>query len=300
MSDFTKLSNQIQLPTPVSELGLINGVQVFVKRDDLTHPEVSGNKWRKLKRNLEFCLANNYKGVISFGGAFSNHIYSLSAACSIVGLPFAAIIRGEEVNENNSTLKVLAARGQKIFKISREEYQKKSESKVVREVLASYPEYYLIPEGGTNKLGIEGMQELVDELMSQCPDFDYLVCSAGTFGTSAGIFSALPSTINLVVYPALIGKWVHEEINKILSLDDHPQNLMIRDEYHFGGYGTGLETMKAVIDDFYIRYGFTLDPVYTSKAFYGMFEDINKGFYKNGSTVIFYHSGGLQGLNAQK
>jgi 1-aminocyclopropane-1-carboxylate deaminase len=297
---FKHLLNQVHVPTPIMELGQIHGVRLLVKRDDLIHEDISGNKWRKLKLNLQHCLEQSYEGIISFGGAFSNHIYSLSAACDILNLPFVAIIRGEEVNDNNSTLKVLLKRSQKVIKVTREEYQLKTESVIIQQIISKYKNYLIIPEGGTNGLAIDGMKELVEELTEQCAHPDYLVCSAGTFGTSAGILKHLSGDTKLMVYPALKGKWVHTEIQKLLPEKTQFGNLVIRDMYHFGGYGKGLIKSNMVINEMNDRFNLPLDPVYTAKAFAGMLEDIKAGYYKKGSTVIFYHSGGLQGVDVNK
>jgi 1-aminocyclopropane-1-carboxylate deaminase len=293
------LCKLIQVPTPILDLGEINGVRVKVKRDDLTHPEISGNKWRKLKYNLKYCLENGYSGIISFGGAFSNHVYSLSSACFLLKIPLIVIIRGEEVNENNSTLKYLLDRGQTVVKVNRSNYKLKLQSREIKTVIDQNQAFYIIPEGGTNELALEGVKEVGDEIVSQDTKFDYLLCSFGTGGTAAGLIQVVGNK-KLVVYPALKGDWMVTEIKKLLPKYGSFDKLIIRDQYHFGGYAKGIQQLLPFIKENKAKYQLPLDPIYTSKMWYGMLEDIDNGFYPKGSTLMLYHSGGLQGVNVNK
>jgi 1-aminocyclopropane-1-carboxylate deaminase len=294
------LCKLIQVPTPILDLGEIHGVRVKVKRDDLTHPEISGNKWRKLKYNLKYCLENGYSGIISFGGAFSNHVYSLSSACFLLKIPLIVIIRGEEVNENNSTLKYLLDRGQTMVKVNRSSYKLKLQSDEIKAVIDQNQAFYIIPEGGTNDLALEGVKEVGDEIVSQDTKFDHLLCSLGTGGTAAGLLQSNLGNKKLVIYPALRGDWMVTEIKKLLPKYGSVDKLMIRDQYHFGGYAKGIQQLLPFIEENKAKYQLPLDPIYTSKMWYGMLEDIKNGFYPKGSTLMFYHSGGLQGVNVNK
>jgi 1-aminocyclopropane-1-carboxylate deaminase len=294
------LCSKILVPTPCDYLGKFNGIEVIIKRDDLTHPEISGNKWRKLKYNLKHCIDNKYSGIISFGGAFSNHIYSLSAACDFLKIPLVVIVRGEEVNENNSTLGVLGKRGQIIEKVNRSEYRNREQSVTIKNVLLKYPNHYVINEGGTNEIALLGVSEVVEELNEQDCPFNYLICSAGTGGTAAGLYQALDLSQKLVVYPALKGSWMETEIHKLLKTKQTSEKLHMRNQYHFGGYGKGIQEMNNFINETVKETNLTLDPIYTSKAFFGMMQDISNGFFPFGSSLVFYHSGGLQGSTITK
>ncbi|HMP30653.1 MAG TPA: pyridoxal-phosphate dependent enzyme, partial [Saprospiraceae bacterium] len=224
--DWVELCSQIIVPTPIQFLYEINGVQIFIKRDDLNHESISGNKWRKLKYNLKEYEASHFEGIISFGGAYSNHIFSLSAACHLLNIPLIVIVRGKDANEANSTLHVLTQRNQTIIKVDRSVYRQKLESQEIQDILYHYKNFMVLPEGGTNVHALLGVGEVVDELRLQDVLFDYLVCSMGTGGTAAGLLQKLNAEEKLVVYPALKGSWIKSEIVHLAQQSEKLPNLV--------------------------------------------------------------------------
>lgn len=257
-------------------------IQLFVKRDDLIHPEVSGNKWHKLRLNLEEAKKNNLD-VLTFGGAYSNHIIATAFACEAEGIKCVGIIRGEELNEqSNSTLYRAFQRGMTLRFVSRADYKLK---KLPEDISTS--DYYVIPEGGANILGVQGVASSIDR------SFDYIVCASGTGTTVAGYLSSKTSE-KVVAIPALKGgEWLKDSI---LSFGGNAENLECWNDYHFGGYGKTNEVLFSFIKEVFTEYNLLLDPIYTAKAFYGLMDQI-KHDKLNGARICFVHTGGLQGWN---
>jgi 1-aminocyclopropane-1-carboxylate deaminase len=284
----------IKTPTPLQFCTEINHVKIYIKRDDLTHHEISGNKWRKLKYNLSAYHSGDYKGMVSFGGAYSNHVFSLSSLCRQEQIQLTLFIRGEEISVENPTLAHARACNAEIIKISREAYRTKELGLEYQEFISSHPNYYFIPEGGTNELALHGVHEVIYEIRDQINHFDFLITSMGTGGTAAGFLQKLYKNEQLIVYPALKGSWITGEINSLAKVND--KLLTVRHDYTFGGYAKGLDQTNIIIENVFGKYNLPLDPIYTSKAFHGFISDIELGFYPPGFTCIFYHSGGLQSL----
>ncbi len=285
------------LPSPIQEihdpLFERKGLQVFVKREDLIHPVIMGNKWRKLKYNLEKARHQGCSGIVTMGGAFSNHILATAAAASENNLSSTGIIRGEELNpDSNPTLKNAAAFGMQFDFISRERY------KCIREhpeqVKEMHPEAYFLPEGGTNDLAIRGCSELIEEIDM---DFDFICTPVGTGGTFAGIVKALDPQRHAIGVSALKGGFIHENIRELFSEQQvSKENYILLDQYHFGGYAKSTDELIDFILDFKGKYGVLLDPVYTGKLFYGVIDLIRKDFFKFNHRIILIHTGGIQGI----
>jgi 1-aminocyclopropane-1-carboxylate deaminase len=279
--------------TPLEYCDTLHEVEVYIKRDDLTHPEIMGNKWRKLKYNFLEYEKGNFEAIISFGGAFSNHVFSLASLSKYKNIPLHLIIRGEDADEGNPTLAHAIKCGAFIHKVSRDEYRLKEHGPVAIKIIQNLKNIFIIPEGGTNSFAYMGVREVINDIRNQIDRFDYFVSSFGTGGTAAGLISAIHNTEQLVVYPALKGSWIKNEITNLTGRSY--TNLTIRYQYTFGGYAKNLDMTQEIIIKYSKKYGFQLDPVYTSKAFEGMMIDIENGFYAKGSRIVFYHSGGLQG-----
>ena len=267
-------------------------VDLFIKRDDLIHPDVSGNKWRKLKYNLLAAKESGVQKIITMGGAYSNHIYSIAAACQKLGLEVLGLIRGDQ-NELNATLEFAASCGMQIKFILRDQYRQIREHP--ESVLKNYPDYSFIPEGGTNQLALKGVHEMVNEVSGF---FDCWVVSCGTGGTMAGMVTALRGESHIIGFPALKGAgFLNNDIKKLIqqSQSDLYDNWELNLDFHFGGYAKISDQLIGFIRKFEQSQRILLDPVYTGKMIFGLYDCIQKGIFPKGSKIIAIHTGGLQG-----
>lgn len=269
-----------------------NSISVTIKREDLIHPVVSGNKFRKLKYNLLQAKTENKKTLLTFGGAFSNHIAAVAFAARENGFESIGIIRGDELGDKiaqNATLQFAQECGMKFEFVSREAYRLKNESSFLERLKLKFGDFYLIPEGGTNELAVKGCQEI---LTDEDREFDYICCAAGTGGTISGIInSALPHQ-KVLGFPALKGDFLQDEICIFVQ----NKNWKLINDYHFGGYGKVNEELIAFINDFYNTTQVPLDPVYTGKMVFGVIDMIQKNYFPAQSNILLIHTGGLQGI----
>lgn len=279
--------------TPIQELRLGNPkVRVLVKREDQNHPHVSGNKWWKLKHNLEAALAGGYNTVLTFGGAFSNHLYATAAAARELGLKSIGIVRGEEVEPLNPTLAFARSQGMRLEFVSRDAYRQKNESEFIKQLQQRFANFYLMPEGGTNPLAVKGCEEL-GKWLSREAMFDVITLPVGTGGTLAGLVNSLPGKSVLGFSSLKSGSFLKEEVRKYLSRD--ATDWAIVEDFHFGGYGKITEELKSFIVHFEKEHGIPLDPVYTGKMMFGLVQMIKGGKFADGTTILALHTGGLQG-----
>lgn len=274
----------------------INGCVLTMKREDLLHPTVSGNKYRKLKYNLEYAKKHQYESLLTFGGAFSNHIAATAAAGKQHGFKTIGIIRGEELGipstkttAQNPTLAFALECGMQLHFISREQYRKKDEVRFCESLKEQFYNPYIIPEGGTNDLAIKGCEEILTDTDAH---FDFVCCASGTGGTVSGIINRLVPGQKGLVFPALKGNWMKDEILKFTRNEQWD----IINEYHFGGYARVNPELVYFINTFKETYDIRLDPVYTGKMMYGLFAMINDGFFPENSRILAVHTGGLQGI----
>jgi 1-aminocyclopropane-1-carboxylate deaminase len=283
-------------PTPVQEIHdpILDkaGVRLLLKREELNHPYVSGNKWWKLKYNLEEATHTGKKTLLTFGGAFSNHIFATAAAAQELGFESIGIIRGEETLPLNHTLSFAATTGMKLHYVSRERYRNKTQSEFIDQLQQQFGDFYLIPEGGTNELAVKGVIEFAQTLGN---DFDYLCCSIGTGGTLAGIINGIPNNKNILGFSSLKGgDFLDADVKNWLTSGQHSDWRIITD-YHFGGYGKTTAALEQFKSHFETRNTIPLDNVYTAKMMAGIFDLVQKSFFKTGSTLLAIHTGGLQG-----
>lgn len=283
-------------PTPVQEIHdpVLDkaGVRLLMKREDLNHPYVSGNKWWKLKYNLEEAVRSGEKTLLTFGGAYSNHIFATAAAAQEVGLKSIGIIRGEETLPLNHTLSYAVNCGMKLHHVSREQYRNKTQATFVEELHQQFGDFYLIPEGGTNALAVKGVTEFANALHNQ---FDYLCCSVGTGGTLAGIINGISADKKIIGFSSLKGgEFLKADVEYWIDHSLHSDWQIITD-YHFGGYGKTTAVLKEFKTKFETEHGIPLDLVYTAKMMAGIVDLVQKGFFKKGSTLLALHTGGLQG-----
>lgn len=267
-------------------------ISVTIKREDLLHPVVSGNKFRKLKYNLLQAKAENKETLLTFGGAFSNHIAAVAYAAQEQGFRSVGVVRGDELNEktdSNPTLQFAKECGMQFEFVSREAYRHKTEASFVEELKAKFGDFYLVPEGGTNALAIKGCQEI---LTGEDAKFDYICCAVGTGGTISGIINSALSHQKVLGFPALKGNFLQDEI-RIFAEND---NWELINDYHFGGYAKINEELVHFINQFYEDTKIPLDPVYTGKMVFGVLDLIQKDFFPAHSNILLIHTGGLQGI----
>ena len=275
-------------------------VRLLVKRDDLIHPEVSGNKWRKLKYNIELVLFQKKDGILTFGGAYSNHLLATAAACKLAGLKSIGIVRGEELNANsNENLKRCAELEMELKFVSREEYDSRNEKSAQETWKEEHPFYLLVPEGGANYYGIVGCQEIVKELPAE---IDHLFVAQGTTTTSCGLLVGIGESTQLHVVPALKGFDSKAEMKKQLfpflideeSILEHLNRIEVHSEAHFGGYGKWNQELTDFISKCKKEYDVPLDKIYTGKAFYALMDWLKDQHFPTPQTIVFLHTGGLQ------
>lgn len=272
------------------------GVRVIVKREDSNHSHVSGNKWWKLKYNIQEARRRNCDTLVTFGGAYSNHIYATAAAANECGLKSVGIIRGDELNGDNPTLRFAKSVGMRLEFIDRSSYRQKTSAEAVRSCQEKYPNAFIIPEGGTNDLAIKGITEFATKHLAEI-DYDYLILPVGTGGTMSGIINGTTSNKKILGISSLKGgSFLEAEIREFLTEESREKtNWKVLTDYHFGGYGKVTSDLLDMITVFERDYDLPLDPVYTGKAMAALIEEVKKENFARGSTILFLHTGGLQG-----
>ncbi|GAB3165236.1 1-aminocyclopropane-1-carboxylate deaminase/D-cysteine desulfhydrase [Telluribacter humicola] len=286
-------------PTPLQELRdeVVQeaGVRLYIKRDDLIHPAVSGNKWRKLKYNLIRAKELGHDSVLTFGGAYSNHLFAMAAAGKAADLNTIGVVRGDELTAYSSpTLQYCQKQGMQLHFISREAYRQKECSEQVKHLLKERGDIFIVPEGGSNELALPGVGEMVQEVEQQLTHLtDYFAVAAGTGGTAAGILSA-PAPV--LAFSALKrGEFLREEIRTLVGDTALVEHLQLFTDYHFGGYARYTSELLDFIRSFEQQHGIPLEQVYTGKMMFGLYDLMQKGYFTPGSTLVAVHTGGLQG-----
>ncbi len=285
--------NAAQSPLQIVEWPLFveHGITVYLKRDDLLHPFVSGNKWRKLKYNLMEAENQGFKRLLTFGGAYSNHIAAVAAAGQATGFETIGVIRGEELHtQSNQTLQFAAQCGMQLKFVSREAYRNKNA------LFDLHGEgCYKIPEGGSNALAVKGVREVTGEIRAQLSGkMDYLCTPFGTGATAAGLIAAATQE-KVLIFPALKMQEtsVRNHLEAFVSLED--KKAIVLTDYHFGGYGKETEELTAFISAFEAQMLIPLEQVYTGKMMFGLVDLVRKGYFRKGDVIVALHTGGLQG-----
>lgn len=283
----------------LNELNTQN-IELFVKRDDLIDVHVSGNKWRKLKYNVEQAKTLKKNGILTFGGAYSNHLVATAAACYKSGLKAIGIVRGDELTENsNSTLQQCADFGMELQFVSRLDYAARNEKSYQEELNFEFPNYLIVPEGGANYYGMIGCQEILKETPN---DFDYVFVAQGTTTTSIGLALGIAEKTRLMVVPVLKGFDSLSEMKTLLRytgfessmIEDVLANVTVLDDYHFGGYGKYTDELLDFMQNKYAETQLPLDPVYTGKVLFALQDWVLKNNLKN-KRILLVHTGGIQG-----
>ena len=288
------------LPTPLQELTdeviASAGIKLYIKRDDLVHSTVSGNKWRKLKYNLEDAKDKNASALLTFGGAFSNHLYATAAAGNALGFKTIGIVRGEDnVQKLTPTLQFCTEQNMQLHYVSRQEYRERNNPEYLEKISLQFGNPYLIPEGGTTDLALKGVQEMTVEVEAQLAKSpDYYALAVGTGGTAAGI---LASGNDVLAFSALKGgSFLEKDIENLLPEKDKKGKLKLFTDYHFGGYAKWTPELIQFIKEFKNQHHIQLEQVYTAKMFYGLYDLVKQGYFKKGTVIVAVHTGGLQGL----
>lgn len=269
-----------------------NNVNLFVKRDDLTHPLITGNKWRKLKHNLIFAKQQNISKLISFSGPFSNHLYALAGASRLFDFNSEVIVRGPQLDANNPCLKFAAACGVKLTPVNRLTYRRRNDLDYLTELQNSKPDSLIIPEGGSNQLAIKGMIELAHSL----PDVDEVWCATGSAGTLAGLVEGLPEETKIRGVAVLKqADYLNETVKQLSPKAQHQTNWQLLTEYHYGGYGKFNAELWQFCQN--LRHQLPLEPIYTGKLLFTLFNLVKQRRFPAGSKLLAIHTGGLQGLN---
>ena len=267
--------------------------QLYLKRDDLLGNGLSGNKLRKLKYNIKAAQNLGFKTVLTFGGAYSNHILAASFVKKKYGIDVIGVIRGEELATKfyeNPTLKAAYENGMQFHFITRTDYRKKSDSFFIESLKEKFGDFYLLPEGGTNALAIKGCQEI---LAKDDFSFDYVTCSVGTGGTISGIINSSKENQQIIGFSALKGDFLKHDVGLLTS----QKNWEINTEYHFGGYAKYDRCLIQFINDFKEKTDIQLDSIYNGKQLYGIIDLLKKGCFKKNTSILAIHTGGLQSID---
>ena len=275
-------------------------ISLLIKREDMNHTHLSGNKWYKLKYNIQEAKEQGKDTLLTFGGAYSNHIYAVAAAGKIFNFNTIGIIRGEEHSPLNPTLSFAKQNGMKFYYLNRATYRKKNSPEILNDLIKIFGDFYHLPEGGTNVFAVNGCSEIIDKINE---DYDYICCPCGTGGTLAGLISGLNGEKFALGFAVLKGaSFLKQNVESLLELIGKPtlSNWNINLDYHFGGYAKFNRQLLEFVDRFISIAGIPIEPIYTGKMLFGIYDLISKGFFKQESRIVVIHTGGLQGLSGLK
>lgn len=275
-------------------------VRLFIKRDDLMHKFISGNKWRKLKYNIEEAIKQGFTKLLTFGGAYSNHIYATAACGKIFGFETIAVIRGERREPLNTTLIFAENCGMQLKFVSRDLYSIKHLSNFTDNLVAEFGSFYMIPEGGTNALAVQGSSEILTQ--NEYEYYTHICCCCGTGGTMAGIIVGSQGKSNILGFSVLKGDFMKGNVVKLLEDYANSYNLqspsfsnfLIDNHYHFGGYAKTKPLLTNFIADFINEFHIPIEHVYTAKMMYGIFNLIANDYFPKNAKILALHTGGLR------
>jgi 1-aminocyclopropane-1-carboxylate deaminase len=285
-------------------------ITILCKRDDLIHPIISGNKWRKLEASLTRIKQRHYKHVISFGGAYSNHLHALSYACAVLNIKFTAIIRGDYNNHLTPTLRDMQHWGSTLHFVSKIEYKQRTDDHYCRSLLRQLQADYSIPEGGSHVSSMHGVAAILSEIASQAPDISHIILPVASAGTLAGLITskALPH-VKLVGIGVLKGEGYLEGLVESLlrgkETSPHAREWEILHDFHHGGYAKKSDLLTRFVDNFNAYYekredykALAIEPIYSGKCFYALDTLLARGYFPINSKVLILHTGGLQGTRS--
>lgn len=275
-------------------------IKLFIKREDLTDDFISGNKFYKLKYNLIEADKLGYKTLLTFGGAFSNHIHATAAAGKKYGFKTIGVIRGEEHLSLNPTLSSAQENGMIIEYLDRTSYRNKYDENLINRLKNKFGDFYLIPEGGSNHLAVKGCAEIIPQIKTK---FDFVCTACGTGGTLSGLILGLNSNAKAIGFSVLKGgNFLNNNVKNFLSgfEKENLSNWQIVFDYHFGGYAKINSGLINFCRNFKSRHNIEIEPIYTGKMLYGVFDLIQKDYFPQHSVIVAIHTGGLQGLRGLK
>jgi len=270
-----------------------NLTPLFLKREDLLGDGISGNKLRKLKYNVVQAIKEGHTQIITFGGAYSNHILAASYIKKNYGIDIIGVVRGEELIdkvEENPTLKLAKQNGMQFHFVSREVYRIKMSQVFLKELKDKFGDFYLLPEGGTNELAIKGCEEI---LTADDEKFNFVCCAVGTGGTLAGLINSSFVNQKVIGFSALKGDFLKEDVAALVAKN----NWDIRTDYHFGGYAKVTSELIHFMNEFKSETGIVLDPIYNGKMMYGIYDLMKKGYFPKNTSILAIHTGGLQAID---
>ncbi len=274
---------QIQFEMP-------SGIELYIKRDDLIHPYISGNKWRKLKYLIQTAQLQNKKTLVTFGGAYSNHLLATACAAALKGFKSVGFVRGEELDASNHTLFLCEQFGMKIIFVDRISYLNKAA--LFEKYFSNNNDAFFIDEGGRSDEAILGCSELIDELPQT---FDHIVLAAGTGSTFCGILKGCAKhNLSTKIHAIVVHKGIPEIVDYTIAKTSYA-HYSIQDNYHFGAYAKTSADLISFMKKFQQATGILLDPVYTAKALYALYDFIQQGVIQAKEKVLFIHTGGLIG-----
>lgn len=284
----------MEIFSPIQQVTLLSDLSLWVKRDDLIDPYISGNKWRKLKYILKDAICKGKTHLVTFGGAYSNHLVATAAASARGGLKSTAFVRGEKVS--NEMLVICKLFGMNLIFVDRTQYRNKQ---MLYELnFAEDGTTYFVDEGGASEEAVQGCAEIISELSNH---YDHIFCAAGTGTTAAGLLRGINQheiSTQLHVIPVLKeGTFLASEIERY---ENDTSNLTLHTDYHFGGYAKTTPELLNFIKNFTPTTGILIDPVYTAKMFYAIYDLANKNYFKPGEKVLAIHTGGLLGILGMK
>jgi 1-aminocyclopropane-1-carboxylate deaminase len=274
------------------------GISLYIKREDQIHSLISGNKYRKLKYNIKKAKEEEHRTLLTFGGAYSNHISAVAFAGKKYGFQTIGVIRGDELNDDiiqtlkvNPTLGLASEHGMNFEFVSRSNYRLKETTHFINTLREKYGEFYLIPEGGTNDLAIKGCEEILND---NDQIFDVICVSVGTGGTISGIINSTKEDQFVMGFSALKGDFLEKQIKRYIQPKN---NWSLINDYHFGGYAKVNEELVKFVNNFKFETSIPLDPIYTGKMMFGILDLIKLGRFSKGTKILAIHTGGLQGIN---
>lgn len=300
----TKLIEKIDLLLANSRVDEIDVPELFgnyrvsLLREDLIHPEVSGNKLRKLKYNLLEAEKLGKSTILTFGGAYSNHIAATATAGKLFGFKTIGVIRGDELNaDSNETLRKAKADGMELLFWSREEYRKRNESLIISGLQKNYPAAFIVPEGGSNSLGIQGCTEIL-RTPNDCENFDQIICSLGTATTFVGLICSLKKEQKALGISVLKESYLQQSVeNQLAAIPCQSKDWVINSTHHVGGYARVNEQLIDFIRRFFELSGIFVEPVYTGKMLFALSKLCQEYYFPPNSKLLAIHTGGLQGWN---
>ena len=277
----------------IDQLNVNIAENLYLKPEYKIDAFVSGNKFRKLKYNIKEAEKYGVSTILTFGGAYSNHISAVAKAGKAKGFKTIGVIRGEELFDkinDNPTLKFAQNHGMQFVFVSRETYRNKTSNTFIEELKKKFGKFYLIPEGGTNELAVKGCKEI---LIESDKIFNFICCPVGTGGTIAGLINSSHKNQKILGFPALKGDFLQKDIRKFAN----KSNWELICNYHFGGYAKINAKLISFINAFKTTYYVPLDPIYTGKMMYGIYDLMEKQYFPKDSKILAIHTGGLQGID---